>query len=144
MADAYHLINPQVRANAMEAVRNAPANWVVTIKEPTRRTVQNNMLHALLEDMARSGFKWDGEARTALEWKNLCVSGHTIATGLPAKFTRGLEGELLNVRESTANMGVARASSLISYVIAFCDMNAIPLTRTRNGGFEELLNRTGK
>lgn len=140
----FALNSEAVRANAVMAVRAADAGDIVTVARPTRSTVQNNLLHALFEDMAKSGFKWDGEARDASEWKALCVSGHTIATGLPAKFSRGLEGELLNTRESTSKMGVARAASLITYVLAFCDTNSIPLTETKAGGFEELMNRTGQ
>lgn len=136
------IVNEQVRINAIQAVRAADSGMVVTLSKPTRSTVQNNMLHALFEDMAKSGFKWDGEARDASEWKALCVSGHTIATGLPAKFSRGLEGELLNTREQTSKMGVARAASLITYVLAFCDTNGIPLTETKAGGFDDLMERT--
>lgn len=141
---SFILSSALIRSNAISAVTNAPEGFVVTVKEPTRSTVQNNMLHALFSDVAKSGFEWDGEPRDAMEWKALFVSGHTIATGLPAKFSRGLEGELLNTRESTAKMGVARAASLITYVLAFCDTNGIPLTETKAGGFMELQERIGK
>lgn len=140
---SFILNSPAVRANAVRAVQEAEEGMIVSLSKPTRSNVQNNMLHALFSDMAKSGFKWDGEARDAGEWKALCVSGHTIATGLPAKFSRGLEGELLNTREQTSKMGVARAASLITYVLAFCDTNSIPLTETKAGGFDELMNRIG-
>lgn len=141
---SYILRNPQIRQNAMRAVSEAEEGDIVTITKPTRSTLQNRMMHALFQDMAKSGFEWDGEPRAAEEWKALCVSGHTIATGLPAKFSRGLEGELLNTRESTSKMGVARAASLITYVLAFCDTNLIALTETTAGGFLELKERAGE
>ena len=140
----FRLVSDRVRQNALEAVRAAPDGWLVTVSEATRSSVQNRMMHALFQDMAKSGFEWDGEPRDASEWKALCVSGHTIATGLPAKFSRGLEGELLNTRESTSKMGVARAASLITYVLAFCDTNGIALTETTAGGFMELKERAGE
>ena len=141
---SFRLISPLVRSNAVRAISEAPDGDIVTITKPTRSTQQNKMLHALCSDVARSGYEWDGEPRDAAEWKALFVSGHTIATGLPAKFSRGLEGELLNTRESTSKMGVARAASLITYVLAFCDTNGIALTETAAGGFLELKERAGE
>lgn len=140
----YRLISPSIRSNAKRAIDEAGEGWIVTVSKPTRSTLQNRMLHAIFSDIARSGFEWDGEKRDASEWKALFVSGHTIATGLPAKFSRGLEGELLNTRESTSKMGVARAASLITYVLAFADTNGIQLTETIAGGFQDLMNRSGE
>jgi hypothetical protein len=49
----------------------------------------------------------------------------------------GIEGEFVNIRESTAKMGVKRATSLIEYVLAFCASKGVELTETRRGGFME-------
>ena len=43
------------------------------------------------------------------------------------KIVAGLEGEFINLRESTALMTKARGSSLIEYSIAWCEMNGIKL-----------------
>jgi len=48
-----------------------------------------------------------------------------------------LEGEFVNIRESSARMSVRRAASLIEYAIAYCASNGIALTETRRGGFME-------
>jgi hypothetical protein len=37
----------------------------------------------------------------------------------------GLEGEFVNLRESTALMSKARAASLIEYALAFCAMHGV-------------------
>ncbi|MDO9982934.1 recombination protein NinB, partial [Glaesserella parasuis] len=37
------------------------------------------------------------------------------------------EGELVNIRESTAQMSVKRMASLIEYVQAYCDLNGVIL-----------------
>nr|WP_261919846.1 recombination protein NinB [Mergibacter septicus] len=44
------------------------------------------------------------------------VSAHKIATGGQAEMAIGLEGEVINLRESTAQMGVKRLASLIDYI----------------------------
>jgi hypothetical protein len=54
-----------------------------------------------------------------VEWKVLLVSGHGVATGQEAEVVTGLEGELVNLRESTAQMSGRRCASLIEYAHAF-------------------------
>ena len=67
-----------------------------------------------------------GKPRTAKEWKVLLVSGHAVATKEETEVVPGLEGEFINIRESTALMSVRRGASLIEYSLAFCAMHKIP------------------
>jgi hypothetical protein len=97
----------------------------LTIKEETRSLSQNAKFHALIGDIVRSGHHWAGKPRTAAEWKVLLISGHAMATQGPAEPVYGLEGELINLRESTTTMSRKRASSLIEYTIAFMQCNGI-------------------
>ena len=39
----------------------------------------------------------------------------------------GIEGEFVNLRESTASMTKARSSSLIEYAMAFCAMHDVKI-----------------
>lgn len=137
---SFVLINDTVRANARFALEQAGDYSRVTISAPQRSLDQNAMLHAILTDLSRSGMKWAGKARTVDEWKALVVSGHAVATGAGGEVIPGLEAEFVSIRESTAGMSVARASSLIEYVLAFCHSNGIPLTETHKGGFLEQRN----
>lgn len=116
------------RDRALNAVREAPDGYVVTISEQFRNLDQNAMFHAICTDVAKSGAKWAWKARSADEWKVLFVSGHSIATGKGADMVPGLENEFVNLRESTARMSKARASSLIEYAIAWCAMNGVKLS----------------
>ncbi len=111
------LINPQVRARAIEAVREAPEGWEVVIAERSRNLDQNAKFHAICQELA--GTEWAGKPRTAEQWKTLLVSGHAVATKQDAEVAPGLEGEWLNLRESTARMSKSRMSSLIEYASAF-------------------------
>lgn len=131
----FRLINPRVRANALKAVTEAPDGYVVTIAEQKRSSDQNAMFHAICTDIEKSGRLFAGKPRKAEVWKVLLISGHAVATGEGAEVLPGLEGEFVNIRESSAAMSVRRAKSLIDYVLAFCDTNGIALNETRNSGY---------
>lgn len=120
MKRRFILAHATARQGAVEAVQTAPDGYVVTVGEPTRNGDQNAKFHAICTDIARSGTPWAGKRRTAAQWKVLLVSGHSIATNLGSEMVPGLEGEFVNVRESTALMSVKRSASLIEYALAFC------------------------
>lgn len=117
MKQVFRMVHAEARRRAMEAVLNAPEGYIVEVKEATRTLEQNALLHALLQDM--DGLQWFGKPRTMPEWKVLMVSGHSVATGRPVDVVPGLEGELVNIRESTAAMTKSRLSSLVEYVQAW-------------------------
>ena len=135
------LVSETVRNNAVEAVRSALPGRVVTVAEPGRTTPQNAMFHAICGDIAKSGQKFAGKPRSAKVWKVLLISAHAAATDEGNEVVPGLEGEFVNIRESSALMSVRRAASLITYTLAYCDTNGIALTETRKGGFLDLQER---
>lgn len=117
MTQTYILAHDLARRRAVAAVVEAPAGYVIKVQPPTRSLDQNAKFHAICSDLA--GTPWAGKPRTAAEWKVLLVSGHAVATKQGAEIVPGLEGEFVNVRESTASMSKARGSSLIEYAQAF-------------------------
>lgn len=134
------IANERVRRNAVDAILRAPVGSAVSVGPASRSLDQNAKFHAICTDAANSPMTWAGRRRTAEEWKVLLVSGHTKATEGEVEFVPGLEGEFVNIRESTARMSVKRAASLITYALAFCDTNGIHLTETIRGGFHEAAN----
>ena len=127
------LYNPQQAKGVIDALwmqakaqLMAGRRMVVTHKEETRRDGQNKKFHAICGDLEKSKFPWMGKPRTAAQWKVLLVSGHAVATKEECEMVPGLEGEYINLRESTALMTVRRGASLIEYAIAFCAVNRIP------------------
>lgn len=134
------IINDHVRQNAAKAIMQADEGSAVTVGPATRSLDQNAKFHAICTDISKSHVKWAGRCRTADEWKVLLVSGHTKATEGEVEFVPGLEGEFVNIRESTARMSVKRSASLITYALAFCDTNGIHLTETIRGGFHDGAN----
>jgi len=139
---SYILLNDRIRANAIEAVRQAPEGYSVVISPKKRSAEQNAFLHSLLSDLSKAPVKWAGKKRSIDEWKVLVVSGHAVATSQPGEVIAGLESEFVAIRESTAKMSVGRAASLITYLLAFCDMNSVELKETEKCGF--LAERTGQ
>jgi hypothetical protein len=107
-----------------KAVESSEIGMVVSIHQPTRSSEQNAMLHPLLTDISKQK-EWMGKKRTMLQWKVIMVSAHAIATGEPAEMVIGLEGEVVNLRESTAAMSKKRFSSLLDYVTCWGAMNGV-------------------
>lgn len=101
--------------------------WI-QVWEETRTLPQNAKFHALCGDLAKSALPWAGKKRSAVEWKVLLVSGHATATKEGSEMVPGLEGEFINLRESTALMSISRGASLIEYCLAFCAMNDVKLS----------------
>lgn len=132
MKRIFILAHEAARRNAMQAVKEAPAGYRVEIREPTRTMEQNAKFHAICSDLAKSKMEWAGKRRTVAQWKALLVSGHAVATNEGAEVVPGLEGEFINIRESTATMSVKRGSSLIEYSIAFCVGNGVKLQEYHN------------
>ena len=124
---SFVLSNPARRRCAIEALTAAPDGYRVEVREPKRTDGQNERFHALCGDIAASPLQWAGRRRKASEWKVLIVSGHATATKEGSEMVPGLEGEFVNVRESTALMSIARGSSLIEYATAFAVLHDVRL-----------------
>lgn len=118
------LAHEAARANALDCIRMAPHGYAVTVSEPTRNLDQNAKLHAAIGDIAKQ-VKHIGRTLDLQQWKTLIISGHAIATGLGADMVPGLEGEYVNIRESSAGMSVARMASLIEYALAYGAQNGV-------------------
>lgn len=129
----FKLAHDEARRRAIEAVRCANEGDMVVVSGPLRNLEQNAKFHAICGDLAESGFRFRGKPRTAAEWKVILVSGHAVATGHYGadgfEVIEGIEGETINLRESTAAMEKPRASSLIEYAVAFCVMHEINVDR---------------
>ena len=114
------LAHDSARQAALAWVQQAPSGYYVIVQEPTRTLDQNALFHTLCWALARSLAEWAGKRRTAAQWKVLLVSGHAVATKEGAEMVPGLEGEFVNLRESTALMSKRRGASLIEYTQALC------------------------
>lgn len=126
----YFLRTEKIKNNAVQFVRALPVDekkpLVVDVKPITRNLEQNAKFHAMCGDIAKQ-VQFNGEWLPLETWKVLLISAHAEATKEGSRLVIGLEGELVNIRESTADMGVKRMASLIEYVQAYCDLNGVIL-----------------
>lgn len=99
---------------------------VLELRPERRSDVQNARLHAMFSDIAKRHV-FNGRRLTLEQVKVLFISGHSIATGNGADLVVGLEGEAVNIRESSARMSVARMASLIEYVQCWAANNGLEL-----------------
>lgn len=111
---------------ACREILAAPEGYVVTLAEATRNLEQNAKLHAILSDISRQS-KYHGKNRSVDFWKGVFVSGWQIAIGETPEIVPGLEGEFINIRESTTTLSIKRMASLIEYINAWCAMNGVKL-----------------
>ncbi len=128
------LYNAQTSHAAFTQLWNRVKPWLVAghalelVVRPERRTTASNArFHAICTDLEVSKFPWFGHPRSDSEWKVLLVSAHAVATKSGSNVIPGIEGEMVNIRESTALMSKARSASLIEYAEAFCIANEVPL-----------------
>ncbi|MDP0333876.1 recombination protein NinB [Glaesserella parasuis] len=126
----YFLRTEQIKNNALEFVKALPIDekkpLVIDVKPITRNLEQNAKFHAMCGDIAKQ-VQFNGEWLPLETWKVLLISAHAEATKEGSRLVTGLEGELVNIRESTADMSVKRMASLIEYVQAYCDLNGVIL-----------------
>jgi hypothetical protein len=107
------LVNQKVRHNAIEAVKNAPEGYAVTVKPKTRTLDQNSRLWALLNDVSTQVL-WRGEKLSNEDWKNLFS-----ASLKKQKLVQGLDGGLVVLGQSTSKMTVAELGDLMTIIEAF-------------------------
>ncbi len=80
------LHSDRIRRNAMQAIADAPDGYVVTVAEAKRSGEQNNLLWALLTEIAQA--KPEGRQWTPETWKSAFMHflGHQVM------FAEGLDG----------------------------------------------------
>ncbi|MFT4466022.1 MAG: recombination protein NinB [Sodalis sp. (in: enterobacteria)] len=134
---SFLLRDERIRENLKAFIDSLPTDehrpLEITINGSKRNLSQNNLFHALCTDVSRQVL-WADKPRPLLDWKAQFVSGHAIATGRPGEVVTGLEGEFCSIRESTAQIGVRRMSSLIAYVQAWAVGNGVRLREVRYSG----------
>lgn len=113
----------RARDNALRAVANAPAGYVVTVAEPKRSTEQNSKLWAMLTDVARA--KPEGRNWTPETWKAAFMHflGHQVM------FAEGLEGSgpfPLGFRSS--RLSVKQMADLITCIEEYGTRNGVQWT----------------
>ena len=109
----FYLVHDVARAGAVEAVRSAPAGFVVTIQPKTRTLEQNARLWAMLGEVSRQ-VVWHGQKLTADEWKDVATAALKRQRVVP-----GIDGGFVVLGAHTHRMTVADMCELMDFLEAF-------------------------
>lgn len=113
------LSTDKARQNAIDAIRRAPVNFCVEIKQPNRSLEQNAMLHALIQEISRK-LEWAGKKRTVEAWKRLLTAGWLRARGEPIEILPAIDGHGVDiVFRRTSDLTVKEMTELLEYVQAW-------------------------
>lgn len=116
----FNLVHGEARRRALACVVEAPAGYVVEVREPKRSGDQNAALHALLTDIAErcewAGRRWDVDT-----WKRLLVGAWTRANREPVLMLPALDGSGVEVVfRRTSTLTKRECSDLLEFINAWC------------------------
>lgn len=112
------LAHSVARQNAMNAVKDAPENYRVEIRERTRSLDQNALLWATLTDLSRQ-VQWtvNGKQETLSpdDWKNVI----TASLAEENRMALGINGGFVMLGKSTSRMTIKEMTEVIEFAHAF-------------------------
>lgn len=105
------------RQRAKELIDQAPDGYVAQVREPTRTNAQNDLMWALLTDVARA--KPGGRSHPPKVWK--CVFMDALpGDAFKALWVPSLDGEsVVNTGHRSSKLTKAQMSDLIESIYAF-------------------------
>jgi len=113
MKQRYIMSHEIARQRAIDAVRAAPAGYVIEIREPTRTLDQNALLWPLLTEVSRQ-VDWYGQKLTEDEGKDVFTAGLRKQKAVP-----GIDGGFVMVGSKTSRMNKREFSELVELIYAF-------------------------
>lgn len=136
---AHHI----ARQGAIEAVKQAPAGYMVEIREATKSRIQEEKYHAMINDIAKHCI-FNGEKLSAEDWKRLLVDAfvrvmraEAMEKGLPDPFKKqgrvlpSLDGSgIVQLGVQTRKFTKSLARDFIEHLYSYgCD-NLVPWSET--------------
>jgi hypothetical protein len=92
---------------------------VVEVKPETRSTAENNLLHALIDEISRK-VEWAGKKRDPEIWKRLLVSSWCRVHGEAVEILPALDGHGVDIVPArTSKLSRKECADLIEYVYAW-------------------------
>lgn len=118
-------VMPVGRANALQAVREAPDGYVVQVREPTRSLEANARLWACLHEIAER-VEWYGRKLSAEDWKHVFSASLRKLDVVP-----NLDGTgFVALGMSTSKMSKREFSDMLELINAFAAERGIELGET--------------
>jgi len=109
----FFLINPQVKQNAMQAIKMASEDMICEIKKKTRSLEQNRKLWATLGEISDQ-VNWYGNKLTSEEWKDVFSASLKSQKVVP-----GIDGGFVVCGQRTSKMTKSEMAELIELMMAF-------------------------
>lgn len=123
MAQTVILDSKYQKAKARELIDRAPAGAVVTVREATRNTAQNDRMWAMLSDVSRS--KPEGRHWTTETWKAAFM--HSL--GHQVQFCEGLDNSgPFPVGFRSSRLSVRQMADLITVIQEYGDRHKVAWT----------------
>ena len=127
MKQTYILAHPTARQRAVDAVRNAPEGFCVTVAEPTRSLEANAAQWPILQAFADQ-LKWpvngSMESLTAEEWKDILTAAFKRET---VRVAMGLDGGMVMLGARTSQMGKREFSEWLDFLHATAAARGVEL-----------------
>ncbi len=118
MKRVFIMAHETARANAIQAVQNAPEGYTVTIAEPNRTLEQNALQWPILQAFADQ-LQWPVNGQmvwmTPDEWKDVLTAAFKRET---ARLAMGLDGGVVMLGMRTSQMGKKQFSEWIDFLKA--------------------------
>lgn len=131
MSETIRLTGPEQRAYAMSRVLDAPANWIATFREETRRDAQNRLFWEVMGDLARAepeGRKWTKET-----WRDAIMH----AMGHQVQFAMALDNSgPFPVGFRSSHLTVSQMSQVLEYAFAYGAERGVVFTIDRRRAAE--------
>ena len=109
----FFLINPQVKQNAMQAIKKASEDMICEIKKKTRSLEQNAKMWAMLAEVSDQ-VNWYGNKLTSDEWKDVFSASLKSQKVVP-----GIDGGFVVCGQRTSKMTKSEMAELIELMMAF-------------------------
>ena len=104
---------------SIKAMLQAGQRLVMEVRDETRSTAQNAILHAMLTDIAQQ-VEWHGKKFDVTVWKRLCVASWLREKNQKPDLIPALDGNGFDVvYEKTSKLTVTQCSELIEWCFAF-------------------------
>lgn len=126
----YRLIDMARRKLACQAIVDAPAGAIVTIREATRTLDQNAMLWPLLTDLSRQ-VEWPvngtPQRLSKEEWKDIA----TASLRSEMRIAAGMDGGAVILGRRTSTMSKRMFSDLLEIIMAFGSAQGVVWTEPK-------------
>lgn len=123
------LLSDEIRLRAMEAVRDAPDGYAVTIGEPTRNLEQNSAQWPILEAFSKQ-LQWPVNGNmvymTAEEWKDVLTAAMKNET---ARLAMGLDSGVVMLGMRTSKMTKREFSEWLEFLHAVAAQRGVDITQ---------------